>query len=139
MLRSKPICGASSGLVRSVRAAAALAAVLLAPMPVGAGPEDVAAGERLFRSQCSGCHSVEQGDIRAGPTLHGVIGRPAGTLQGFDYSAAMAAADLQWTPEALDTFLTDPAGTVPGTYMVFWGLEAPQRRQVIAYLLEATR
>lgn len=120
-------------------AAAALLAALLAPAHAAAGPEDVAAGERLFRSQCSGCHSVEPGEIRAGPTLHSLFGRPAGTTEGFAYSAAMTEAGIEWTPEALDRFLTDPDGTVPGTYMVFWGLAAAQRRQIIAYLREAAR
>ncbi len=123
----------------SIRAAAALLGALLAPAHAAAGPDDVAAGERLFRSQCSGCHSVEPGEIRAGPTLHEVLGRPAGTVEGFAYSAAMTAVGIEWTPEALDRFLADPAGTVPGTYMVFWGLEAAQRRQVIAYLREVSR
>jgi cytochrome c len=95
---------------------------------------DIAAGERLFRAQCSGCHSLEPGQNRAGPTLHGVFGRPSGTLNDFDFSTAMSEADIEWTAESLDTFLADPSAVVPGTKMVLWGLPAEQRRQIIAYL-----
>lgn len=99
---------------------------------------EMAAGERLFRSQCMGCHSVEPDRQRAGPTLHGLFGRTSGMVVGFDYSQAMEEAGIVWKPETLDAFLADPSGFVPGTRMVFWGLNPSQRRQIIAYLEEAT-
>jgi cytochrome c len=101
--------------------------------------DEVAAGERLFRGQCMGCHSVEPDYHRAGPTLHGLFGRRSGELPGFDYSPAMVEAEIVWDPETLDAFLADPSGLVPGTRMVFWGLHPDQRRQIIAYLKDATR
>jgi cytochrome c len=102
----------------------------------GAGAvADLAEGERLFRSQCMGCHALEPGRHRAGPTLHAVIGREAGTVDGFDFSPAMAEAGITWTPATLDKFLADPMQTVPGTRMVFWGLEpAAAREHLIRYL-----
>jgi cytochrome c len=125
---------------RAIRAAAGAGVLgaLLAPTHPAAGSDDAVAGERLFRSQCMGCHSVEAGEFRAGPTLHGLFGRTSGTVEGFDFSPAMNEANIEWTSEALDAFLADPAGTVPGTTMVFWGLQGDQRRQIIAYLKEAT-
>ena len=119
-------------------ARAARLGALLASLPAAVGADDVAAGERVFRSQCAGCHSVESGEIRAGPSLHGLFGRLSGTSEGFAFSEAMTEAGIEWTSESLDTFLADPMGTVPGTAMVFWGLEAAPRREVIAYLKEAT-
>jgi cytochrome c len=99
--------------------------------PAGA---DTAAGERLFRSQCSGCHSVEPGQNRAGPSLHNLFARRSGTLADFDYSDALRDAGIDWSPETLDAFLADPRAMVPGSKMVLWGLPPEQRREIIAYL-----
>jgi cytochrome c len=124
-------------LLRPAGRAAALAAAWAAFGAAAAADADVAAGERVFRNQCMGCHSVEEGRNRAGPTLHGLFGRQAGALDGFTYSEAMREADFAWTPETLDAFLEDPGAVVPGTIMVFWGLPPNDRRRVIAYLAAA--
>ncbi|GHC15578.1 c-type cytochrome [Aidingimonas halophila] len=106
--------------------------------PSMADSRDHRQGERLFRDQCSGCHSLDPGVHRAGPSLDGLIGRPAGDLDDFDYSQAMQDAEHTWTTETLDAFLADPDTFVPGTAMVFWGLDETQRDQVIHYLESAT-
>jgi cytochrome c len=124
-------------LLRRAAGAAALAAAGAALPLAAAADADLAAGERVFRSQCMGCHAIEEGRNRAGPTLHGLFGREAGTLEGFDYSDAMREAGIVWSEETLDAFLEDPRGMVPGTIMVFWGLHADDRRRVIAYLKSA--
>lgn len=96
---------------------------------------DLVQGERVFRTQCAGCHSIQPEEHRAGPSLYGVVGRPAGSVPEFEYSPAMRGAELVWTVDELDAFLGDPAGTVPGTWMIFWGLQQPSARtQVIRYL-----
>jgi cytochrome c len=107
----------------------------LAASPAGA--EDAAnraQGERLFRSQCVGCHSLAPGQHIAGPSLHGLIGRPAGGLEGFGYSPVLEAADFEWNADTLDTFLAAPAEFLPGNRMVLWGLAERPRRQIIRYL-----
>ena len=44
------------------------------------------------------------------------------------------SADI-WTPEAMNTFLTNPKGVVKGTKMTFVGLaKIEDRANVIAYL-----
>jgi cytochrome c len=121
-------------LLSRARRAAALAAGWGALAGAANAEADLAAGERVFRSQCMGCHSIEEGRNRAGPTLHGLFGREAGTLEGFNYSDAMREAGIVWSEETLDAFLEDPRGVVPGTIMVFWGLRPDDRRRVIAYL-----
>lgn len=121
-------------LLRRPGRAAALAAAWTALGSTAAADAELAAGERVFRNQCMGCHAVEAGLNRAGPTLHGLFGRKAGSLEGFNYSRAMREADLVWTPETLDAFLAEPNAVVPGTIMVFWGLRSDDRRRVIAYL-----
>lgn len=93
-----------------------------------------AQGERIFRSQCIGCHSIEPGQHLAGPSLHGLLGRPAGSIEDFDYSPALEKADLVWNRDTLDTFLADPATYLPGNRMVLWGLDERSRQSIINYL-----
>ena len=101
---------------------------------VQATDSDVLRGERIFRLQCSGCHSIQPEQHVAGPSLHGVLGRRVGKLPGFDFSPILQEADFVWTPENLDRFLSDPSAMLPGTRMVFWGLAPQPREQVIGYL-----
>ncbi len=75
-----------------------------------------------------------------GPNLHGVFGRAAGAVEGFDYSPGLRSSGLVWTPRALDAWLADPASFVAGTKMTFTGYRsAEDRRDLIAYLLHATQ
>jgi cytochrome c2 len=76
------------------------------------------------------------------PSLHGILGRRAGTLPAFRFSPAMVAAGaggLVWTRETLDAYLANPAGFVRGTEMAMPGVPAPKdRRDVIDYLERAS-
>jgi cytochrome c len=112
-----------------------IAVALLASAPATADERArLAQGERLFRGQCVGCHSLVPGRHIAGPSLHALIGRPAGGLEDFGYSPALEAADFEWNAETLDAFLAAPADFLPGNRMVFWGLDEGPRRQIIHYL-----
>jgi cytochrome c len=95
---------------------------------------DAAAGKQVFK-KCALCHTAEPGKNKIGPSLAGVIGRESGTAPNYNYSEAMKNAHKKWTPEELDTYLTDPRKEVPGTKMIFPGLKDEKDRQnVIAYL-----
>ncbi|HUQ51941.1 MAG TPA: c-type cytochrome [Gammaproteobacteria bacterium] len=109
---------------------------LLEPEYAGA---DFAHGE-LLGLACAACHRFGAGEgTLIGPNLHGVFGRAAATVEGFDYSPALRQSGLVWTPLALSAWLADPAGFVAGTTMPFTGYKAEQdRRDLIAYLLRAT-
>ncbi len=99
---------------------------------------DAEAGARVFR-QCMACHSVEEGQNRVGPSLHGVIGREAGTVDGFRYSSANRDSHVVWTEEALFVYLENPRQFIPRTTMAFVGVrDAQQRADLIAYLRENT-
>lgn len=97
---------------------------------------DARRGE-LLTYACKACHALapdEKNDL--GPSLRGVIGRRAATLEGFEYSEALAGSGVVWTPEAIETWLADPAAFAPGTKMKFTGYQsAADRRDVVAYLL----
>lgn len=117
----------------------ALALAGLAAAPALAQDADqVAAGEKVFR-KCAACHQVgPNAESRVGPSLTGVIGRTAGTLEGFKYSKPMVEAGkggLVWSDETLFTYLADPKATVKGTKMQFPGLKSEDdRHAVIAYI-----
>jgi cytochrome c len=115
---------------------AVASALLTSTLATAAQSDDRARaqGERLFRTQCVGCHSLAPGVHIAGPSLHGLIGRPAGSLEGFGYSSVLKAADFVWDAEALDAFLADPDDVLPGNRMVFRGLDEGPRRHIILFL-----
>jgi nitrite reductase (NO-forming) len=95
---------------------------------------DAAAGRQVFR-KCQACHSLEPGKNVLGPSLAGVMGRKAGSVEGYNYSPAMKQANLVWDQKTLDAYLADPGKTVPGNKMPFPGLKTDHdRADVIAFL-----
>lgn len=99
--------------------AGALGVLLAAPAFAG-GHADVAAGEEAF-SQCQTCHVVEDDDgnvlagrnAKQGPNLYNIVGRQAGSVEGFRYRPSIVEAGeagLVWTEEALVAYLQDPNG-----------------------------
>jgi len=107
-------------------------AAMLAGGPAWA--QDAAKGEQLFK-RCAVCHAVEPNVNKVGPTLHGVVMRPAGAVPDYNYSEAMKASGVTWDDASLDAYLADPKGYIPKNKMAFPGLKNPQDRiDVIAYL-----
>jgi cytochrome c len=85
--------------------------------------------------QCAVCHSTD-GSNGTGPTLKGVSGRKSGTVPGFRYSGAMKSANITWSETALDRYLADPQGVVPGNVMAFSGIvDGVERAKIISYLM----
>jgi cytochrome c len=110
-------------------------ALLVAPA-FAAG--DAAKGEKVF-AKCKACHTTEAGKNRVGPSLAGVFGRTAGTVEGFKYSDAMKSSGVVWSDETIAKYLEAPKEFVPGNKMVFPGLKSSEDREnVIAYLKQAT-
>jgi cytochrome c oxidase assembly protein Cox11 len=93
---------------------------------------DARAGAGLFEAQCAGCHALESNKI--GPALGNVLGREAGSVAGYPYSAALKNAKLIWTRESLDKWLSSPAGFLPGAQMPMRVTDAQMRENIIAYL-----
>jgi cytochrome c2 len=80
---------------------------------------DYMAGKNAFQGRCSACHTLGDSSLDlTGPALWGVFERRAGTKPGFAYSEAMQNSDIQWTPDALLAFISDPTGYVPNNIMV---------------------
>jgi cytochrome c len=96
---------------------------------------DAKKGETAFIT-CKTCHAIEAGVNKIGPSLHAVVGRAAGTIPGFSYSAANKNSGITWTEEKLFQYLENPQRVVPGTKMSFagWPTDPQKRADVIAYL-----
>ena len=116
--------------------AALLLAVGLATALPAAAAGDGARGKGVFAAQCAQCHSVAKGGAPImGPTLFGIVGRPAGSMPGFVYSKANKASGLTWDPATLASYLPAPKIKIPGTKMNYNGLKNPaQVDDLIAYL-----
>ena len=95
---------------------------------------DAAAGKKVFK-KCKACHTLVEGKKKVGPSLYGVIGRAAGTVEGYKYSKALLASGLTWDDETLAKYLTKPKVLVPKTKMSFAGLKKEgDIANVIAYI-----
>lgn len=109
--------------------------VSIAVLMQSADPER---GQNVYR-RCAACHTVEKGGAnKVGPNLWDVVNRPAASVEGFNYSAAMkefAAAGNDWDYEHLNKFLFSPRGYIKGTIMGFAGDKKDnERADLIAYL-----
>src|SRR3546814_3437866 len=75
---------------------------------------------------------------RTGPHHCGLFGRRAGSVPGFEYSAAMKHSQIVWSRATLDDFIAHPTKTIPGTSMGYAGVTDPRERaDLIAYLWQA--
>lgn len=113
-----------------------IAATAIMAMPVPA--QSPATGAQAF-AMCKGCHTIEKGGRNGiGPNLAGVVGRTAGAVPDYKYSAAMKKSGLRWDEKTLNDFLTAPMKKVPGTRMPIGIADPAKRAAVIAYLKTAT-
>lgn len=116
-------------------------------LPAGqAAAADAAAGEKLFRSRCMVCHSIESGaKHKVGPNLFAIVGAKIGTRDGYKYSPSYVAAgkkDIVWADENLAEYLSDPkpyitkaSGDPKATSkMAFKLAKSDERQDVVAYL-----
>ena len=112
-------------------------AIAMSVSPAAAG--DAALGQKVF-NKCKACHDVAEPKNKVGPSLKGLFGRSAGSLEGFAYSEAMKNSGIVWSEDTLKTYLADPKATVPGTKMSFTGLKKEEEiENIVEYLEEATK
>ncbi len=146
---SAPAAAAESPATPTAEADAPASAAMLIDVPefdaetlamIEAG--DPIAG-RTYASRCAGCHALDPGGnapgaAQIGPSLYGIFDAPIAAVAGFNYSpafAALAGSGVTWTAARLNTFLTDPLHTVPGTRMTVGAVpSAADRANVIAFL-----
>jgi len=118
-------------------AAGALALAAFAASPAAADG-DAAAGEKIFTTKCKVCHQIGPGAKNSvGPNLSGVIGRKAGTEEGYSYSDAMKNSGLTWDEATFKEYIKDPKAKVPGIKMIFAGLpKDTDQDNIYAYLAQ---
>ena len=95
---------------------------------------DAAKGEKVF-GKCKTCHDIATAKNKVGPTLHGVIGRKAGTVEGFKYSEAMVASGVVWDETTIAEYIKKPKEFIAGNKMAFAGLKKDEEvADLIAYI-----
>ena len=117
---------------------ATLIAALLIGTALPAAAQDAEAGQRVF-NQCRACHSINEGGRNGvGPNLHGIIGRKAGSSEGFRYSASLrekAEGGLTWNEDTLRAYIANPKAVIPAGSMSYPGLRNEQQlNDLLAYL-----
>jgi len=128
-----------NGVMKLSNILSGTAALLFTLVAQAEGPGDAQRGAQVF-NQCKICHSLEAGKNMVGPSLHGLIGRKAGSVPGYAYSPAMKNADVTWDDDTLSKYLTDPKAFIPGDKMPFLGIKDPsQLGDLLAYLHQATQ
>jgi cytochrome c len=120
-------------ILKTVAAGMAAAMVVCGPAQ-GAG--DPVRGEAVYQG-CMDCHSIDANDV--GPKHKGIVGRKAGSVPDYKYSAALKNSNVIWTEENLDKWLTDPQKFIPGTKMFYSVNNPTDRADVIAFLKERAR
>ena len=115
-----------------MRQALLAACVALATQAFSAHAADAARGKQIYESRCIACHSLDEN--RVGPKHRGVFGRKAGSVEGYDYSAAVRKSKVIWNEKTLNRWLTNPEKFIPGQKMGFMVPDAKDRRDVIEYL-----
>jgi cytochrome c len=125
----------AQGIAPLVGRGAMMVGLLLAGSTVAALAPDPVAGERVFKTQCGICHAIAAGQNRIGPTLFGVVGRQAGGVPGFRYTADHTRLGIAWDAASLDKYLANPRAMVPDTSMIYAGLKDDVKRaDLVAYL-----
>lgn len=112
-----------------------LVALLTATGLGHASAQDAAAGEKAF-TVCKSCHQVgDSAKNVAGPVLNGLIGRKAGSVEGYNYSEPNKKSGITWDEATFTQFIKDPKARIPGTKMIFAGIKDEQKiKDLIAYL-----
>jgi cytochrome c len=129
--RATDVAGLAIGLGFCSAVLVAKAAMAQMPLPEAKPPD----GPTLFKQQCATCHTNNLTDpVRQGPSLFGIVGRRAGSTDGFHYSAGFAKADFSWDDARLDAWITNPQQMIPGTVMAYRQAKPEVRGAIIAYL-----
>jgi cytochrome c len=98
---------------------------------------DLVLAEAQFKKSCGTCHvAAPDAGPRQGPNLFGIVGRAAGSVEGFKYSPAFVAGHdgVVWDEATLDRWLADPQSVIPGAVMLYKQADPDKRRLVIEYL-----
>lgn len=123
---------------RAIAGAGALTLLLSAPSSLAQQPASDESAQQAFNNSCRTCHSMKEGDNRLGPNLNKIVGRKAGSLPNYNYSASMKDAGFVWDDDKLTRFMVKPDEVVSGNKMQpYGGVSAEEAAKVVAYLQSA--
>lgn len=142
---SKPVWFALAAALSGVAVGTVIALRSAGEIPPPAPAQtfaDIRPPEETFNpvfEPCAHCHQIGRGARSAtGPILQGLAGRKAGTLPGYPFSPAMRASGLTWDAATLDRFIAAPHAVVPGSRMIYAGLDDAERRKaLVEFILKA--
>ena len=89
-------------------------------------------GKDAFAKRCSGCHAIDSN--KEGPRLRGVLGRRAGSVQGFQYSDPLRKSGITCDEASLNQWLENSQALVKDNDMEFRVTNAAERAAILAYL-----
>jgi cytochrome c len=138
-------------MLKAPSPASLVAAATLTSLAPAQAATNAAAGKKVFDLKCAICHATVAGKTIVGPSLFGVVGRKAGSLDGFPFSVAMKNAHRTWDEATLNAYLADPRQDIPWIKTIFAALfgedqlnqnigctgpvdDSGERQNVIAYL-----
>ena len=112
-----------------------LLSLLIVIVSTAARAQNADNGEDVYK-KCRACHQVgESARSAVGPQLNGIIGRKAGTVEGFTYSDANKGSGVTWDKPTFLTYIKDPRAAMPGNKMAFAGIKDEQDAlDLFAYL-----
>lgn len=89
---------------------------------------------KILAEACIACHNLGGNESKIGPYLTDIIGRKAGSVEGYQYSTAMKNSNIYWTRENLSKFIQNPSKIVPNTSMGFAGVSASDADDIITFM-----
>ena len=99
---------------------------------------DAKKGKKVF-NKCKACHAVKVGKNKTGPSLAGIVGKKAGTVEGYKKYKGLKGADWVWDEANLDGWLKNPKKWLKAkngnkSRMVYKLKNTEKRADLIAYL-----
>jgi cytochrome c len=141
--RSRCFAMEQSLIKRRGRDIFAACVVALATIVPPASAQEAASGDEgrlLFNNHCRTCHSLNEGDNRLGPHLHGVVGRKAGSVANFSYSSSLKDSGLTFDEATLDRFIASPDQVTPGNGMrPYAGMSSADERAKLVEFLRSSK
>ncbi len=134
-----PLHKAAIGIAMAIVAAAGAGSVSAEMSDAGKAAMEKA-GHEMFEHRCRGCHSDDPEAKSYGPSLVGVVGRKAGSVEGYAYSDALKNSGIVWTNAAIKAWMADNTHIMPGTRMRHVGIKDPTEQEfILAYLKSLTK
>ncbi len=112
-----------------------VAAGVLLALPTVASAQDAEAGKKVF-TKCAPCHAIGPGaKNKVGPELNGLVGRKAGSVEGFNYSRGNEGLGHHLGRRHAPRVHRRPEEEGPGNKMLFPGVkDEVERDDLIAYI-----